>query len=269
MKEVVMKKLVIILTGALMVMSFAGCQTAATPASVSDAKTEVKAEEPSAALGAEEVKAEETTTETEASAETDADIPEEEIAGDEGLTEDYPDNFMEDRTGQFVFDSYDEVISKLEGEEAYGYAKVTGSDEEVLFITDSTFGGYDAPAAMQCYCYLANADGKYECVGLAFSDSTATPISISEEGYILEGHHDRITAYAFDKDDRGFMAVESLYVEWSDNGETGTYGGFIRESNSIKAPQTEIAADDSASFEKAFAAFDKATPIAFTVVSAK
>jgi len=187
---------------------------------------------------------------------------------DECDSEDYPENFMEERVGKFSFDSYDEIISNLQDGEAYGYGRVAGIDQDILFITDGTFDGYGAPACMTCYAYSKHDDGKYECDGVFSTISTSTPITISKEGYVLEATHTSVTMYAYDKDTKALMVVEYVYVEWDENGDAGSYGGFIRDENSLNATETEIAADDVETFEQAFEAFDDGDMITFTVVGA-
>ena len=185
--------------------------------------------------------------------------------GDEGMDEDYPENFLEERCAQYVFDSYDEIIGLLEDGEAYGYAKVMGSEEEVLFITNETFDGYGEPACLECFPYYKNADGKYECAGVVSSASTATPVSITEDGQILSAGHDVFESDVFSQENGALMVLRYISCQWQEDG-TATYSGFIRETNSIMEDGTAVAEDDEAAFSDAFAEFDTATPIAFTVV---
>lgn len=183
----------------------------------------------------------------------------------EEIVFDFPDNFMEERAHKYEFDSYDEIISHLNDGEAYGYAKVMGMDDEVLFITDSTFDGYGAPASIECYPYYKGDNGKYICGGIIASASTGTPISVTDDGLILAASHSDISLLAFAEETKGIMAVQYLYVEWSNEG-IGTYGGFVRESNSLSAEQINVEPDSNKEFEAAFELFNTSNPIAFTVI---
>lgn len=65
----------------------------------------------------------------------------EKVIGDKGV-EDYPANEMEARVGKTSFASYDELISLLDENEAYGYATIKGCDQEVLLVYSSEKSSY-------------------------------------------------------------------------------------------------------------------------------
>jgi len=179
----------------------------------------------------------------------------------------YPQNFMEERAQQYEFDSYDEIIALLENGEAYGYAKVMGADEDILFITEETFDGYGAPASICVFPYAKDERGKYVCTGVISSDSTATPISVTPDGIIICATHTSCELDVIAEDTKGMMALEYVYLSWNDDGTTATYGGFKRDTNNAFAETVDFAEDDSKAFEDAFALLDTAKMIEFTVVS--
>jgi len=248
------KRVVVLMVMACMSLSLVACGK----------KEEVNEQDATEAV-VEDVVEDTTDAATEEVAEDVADESSEEPVGDMGLTDDFPDNFMEERTGKFVFDSCDDVIANLQPGEAYGYAKVLGSDEEVLFITPETFDGYGFPAAIESYVYLPTADGKYQCESSFSSASTSTPISVSEEGYILTATHTEVSCMAIDKNTQRFMCVVNAYVEYGEDGSE-TYGGFYRDTNDVNSECKEIAADDSSVFESSFAKFTDTNAVHFTVV---
>ena len=237
----------VVLAGVI-AMSFAAC-----------GNTEAPAEE-----AAEETAAEETVETTEeAPAETEAEA----VVGDNEEVGDFPQNFMEEREQKYEFDSYDEIIALLQDDEAYAYAKVMGQDEEVLFIANEYITGYDYPAVIECFPYVKNADGKYVCGGVLNSSSTATPIAVTDDGLVLTATHTEIEESAIDPDTCGFMDMLYAYVEFAGDGtDNATYGGFVRETNSVADDGVEIAPDSSAEFEQGFADYENATIVEFTVV---
>ena len=252
MKKKFVNVMIGMMTTALFCACLVGCgsseQTAADTAEVQEETQEISEEAPE---------------ENETAQEEPSD---EEMVGDEEMMEEYPANFMEERIGQYSFDSYEEIISDLETGEAYGYAAMLGADEDVLMITNEPFNGYDAPACMVCYPYIKNAEGKYVCGGVFSTVSTATPIAVSEDGRIFEATHDSMSIYAIDPETKGIMVMEYATVTWGEKDEDNVYGGFIRSTNSVAEDGTEIAEDDSAPFDAAFAEYENTTPIAFTIL---
>ena len=262
MKNNVLKAIAGVAMSAVMVASLAGCGSA----EVTVAQETVSEDEASDESAAEDAVADETDVSDQIQDETDEiTASEEEMVGDEEMG-DYPQNFMEERAGQYEFDSYDEIISLLEDGECYGFANVMGSDEEVLFIANEYFTGYGYPAVIECYPYIKNPTGKYSCGGVLFSGGTANPISVSDDGLIFTGNHTEVEESALSQENGGVMIVVYAYVEWGQDGTDDTYGGFVRETNSIANDGIEIAPGDGSVFEQAFADYAEATPIAFTVV---
>ena len=245
-RDFMKNKLFLMITLSALVVSFVGCGT-----------TTGTAEEATVATGEEEITAESTTDNT-----VDTSTGQ---SQDMEMGEIY-NNFLEERLQKTTFDSQQEIVDALQSGECYAYVDVLGSDEPVLLISDEYFTGYDEPAVMTCYPYLKNPDGSYSCGSVLSTDSTATPIAVDSEGLIYCAGHTEMGKLAItDENGQGFMYVESVYVEYSEDGTSETYGGFIREGNSFDN-ETTVAADDSSAFEQAFADYENATIIGFTVV---
>ena len=184
-----------------------------------------------------------------------------------------PSNFLEERCGRTSFDSYDEIIGLLKGEEGYAKAKVLGSDEEVLFISDSIYDYLEGSfVAMNADVYSKKSDGKITSDGLSGSDSTATPIAIAKDGCIMIATHTSMEKLCYGENgtpNKGIMAMEYVYKNYGDaeNNEPDTYGGFIREKNTVLDNDgVEIAEDDSAAFDSAYDEYFEATKLSFTRV---
>ena len=74
---------------------------------------------------------------------------------------DYPSNALEEREGKTVFDSYDEIIGLLQGDEGYALVKVKGYDGEVLLVAESVYDDLlGHMATVECTPYTIKADGK-------------------------------------------------------------------------------------------------------------
>lgn len=179
-----------------------------------------------------------------------------------------PSNEFEEIVGRDTFESYDEIISLLPEGMAYGYADVLGADEPVLFV--NTSGLYDNGegnmAALDATAYIKQADGTFRSFVLPSSEGTAYPIS-TLDGIIYTGGNHCVSGDCIsdDNDNPGIMAMFYLYVSY-DEDANATYGGFIRDTNSVLTEGIEVAEDDDKPLEEAFKAYEKATPVYFTVV---
>ena len=259
-------------------MSFAitGCsktEEAANNTETADSSTEtadVQVEEP-----AEEPAAEEISEDTGADAViTDGSGAEYEEAEPYDGEEIIPNNFMEERVGKDTFDSYDEIISCLQPGEAYAYVDVYGGDEPVLMITDYTYDNLDGNmAAIEASPYIKLSDGKYAFGGLLFTQGTATPIAVSDDGMIYLADHHEVTVECLGEngtDVKGFMVMKYVYETFEDLDDgtvATTYGGFVRDKNTVVDNDgVEVAEDNGDELAKAFEEYAACKPVNFTVV---
>lgn len=171
---------------------------------------------------------------TDAAATTEAGA---EMAGDMEVG-DYPANDFEDRVGKTSFESYDEIIGLLEGDEAYAYVDVKGYDGQVLLVAsnvyDDLLGHF---ATIDCTPYTRKLSGEITADSAIYSDSTATPIAIDDEGIIYMATHMSMEKTCYGENGTANPAMMSLaYVyteERDDNGVPKSVGGFVRTKNSV------------------------------------
>lgn len=184
---------------------------------------------------------------------------------------DYPSNEFEERVGKYVFESYDEIIGLMEGAESYAYVDVLGADEPILLVTSYTYDNLDGNrAAIGATPYLKYPDGQYKAGSVLASGSTATPLAMSEDGCIFVATHSTIGKYCLGEngtDVPGIMTLVYAYEEISDELKPESYGGFIREKNTvIDNDGTPIAEDDDKTIKDLFAEYEKAQVINFTPI---
>lgn len=179
-----------------------------------------------------------------------------------------PMNELEAELGTDTFDSYDDVISSMGKGMAYAYVDILGSDEPVLLAC--TEGVYDIGdgkmAAISATPYLKMSNGKVRSGSYMASDGTAYPLAVLD-GVVYCGANHTMEGYCIsgDYEDPGIMALFYLYESVETDGSV-TYGGFIRDTNSVMTDGTEVATDDDKPLKDAFEAYSKANPIEFTVI---
>lgn len=184
---------------------------------------------------------------------------------------DYPSNEFEERVGKYAFESYDEILGLMEGAESYAYVDVLGADEPILLVTSYTYDNLDGNrAAIDATPYLKYPDGKYKAGSVLVSGSTATPLAMSDDGCIFVATHSTIGKYCLGEngtDVPGIMTLVYAYEEISEELKPESYGGFIREKNTvIDNDGTPIAEDDDQTIKDLFAEYEKAQVINFTPI---
>ena len=184
-----------------------------------------------------------------------------------------PSNSFEERVGKTTFESYDEIIGLLEGDEAYAYATVKGYDGEVLFVATETFDDLLGHfAATEVTPYTVKADGA-TADSILFSSSTSTPVAIDEEGVIYTASHRSVEKSCYGDNGTDTPAVMILATvqatELDENGNPKTVTGFVRTKNSlVEDDTTDIAADDIATYDQMFNDYyEKAQVLSFTRVN--
>lgn len=168
---------------------------------------------------------EETTTDT-ATEETTTDesgaeeAVTEEAATDEADADFMPSDFIQERALKDSFDSYDEIISYLNGEtEGFAYIQLTGSTGYVLAVSDSVSTENNTADGAAFYAY--NADNKLVNVGNAYGELSC----------------DDSTLYVCTDTEYGEMQINSetngltytKCIDKTDDAES-PYMGFVRET---------------------------------------
>lgn len=167
---------------------------------------------------------EETAAET-AAEDTTADEAETDAEQSEAAADFMPSDFVQERALKDTFDTYDDIISYLNGEnEGFAYVQITGSTAYALAVSDKVAAdGTSSEAAIYAY----NDDNKLVNVGNAFSDETHPLLS------------DDSTLYACTDTQYGEMQINSethglMYVKYieKDTSEDAAlpYLGFVRET---------------------------------------
>lgn len=195
----------------------------------------------------------------------------EEMIGDEEWG-DYPSNELECRVERTSFDSYDEIIGLLEGDEAYAYVDVKGYDGQVLLIAEFTYE-YEAGvyATTEVTAYTMK-NGVCTADTLVTSGGTGTPLMIDDQGVILTASHSSVERYCYGENGTGIpamMMLSSVYAtEFDDNGDPTQVSGFVRTVNSlVNDDMKDVEADDIDTYNQMFDEYCNATVIGFTRVS--
>ena len=216
------------------------------------------------------------TEETEEEAEETQEASEEELI-EEGLSleemeeiGEIPANEFESRVGKTTFESYDEIIDLLEGSEAYAYVDILGADEPILLVTDFTYDNLDGNrASIDATPYVKYADGTYRAGSGFCSGSTATPLAMTDDGCIIIATHSSVEKQCLGDngtDTKAIMVMSYVYMNYGDDLTPDSYGGFIRDKNTVVDNDgVEIAEDDEQAYLDAFEEYDNSTVIDFTV----
>lgn len=219
-----------------------------------------------------EVTETEVTEEVSETTEETQDVQSEAVVEEEDMGA-YPANDFEARVGKTEFESYDEIIGLLEGDEAYTYANVKGYDGQVLLITSATYDNLDGNfATTECTFYSMKPNGTCTADSMLFSGGTANPLAIDEEGIIYAVTHSSVEKDCYGEngtDSPALMVLAYAYIdEYDDNGNAKTVSGFIRTENTVVDNEgEEIAADDVEAFDKLMADYGKTSVIGFTRVN--
>lgn len=190
---------------------------------------------------------------------------------EDGGAIDCPSNSFEERVEKTTFDSYDEIIGLLEGDEAYALVNVMGYDGEVLLVTTYTYDdllGHIATTELTPYTMKK---GKVTADSLIFSGGTATPIAMDKDGAILTATHNSVDKYCYGEngtDTKAIMVLATVFAdEIDDNGNPKSIFGFVRTKNSVLEDGEEIKEDDVKTWKELFKEYESAEPISFTRVS--
>lgn len=225
-----MKKtyLSVVLAAAMAGSLMAGCSSA------SKTETTVAAADTTEASSAEETTAESTETNTEASEASDPDF--------------MPADFLEERARKSTFDSYEDIISYLDGEtEGFAYVSLTGSTAYVLAV--SNLVAVEDGTTTEANFYAYNKDGKLVNVGMAYGDETH-PLRL-KDGTLYADTDTEYGEMQINSDSNGLTYIKHM-EKYTESDGTCTYSGFVRET--AEGDSTEI--EDVKTEEQFTALFD-------------
>lgn len=264
------KKLLNLLLTALLATSLVACGNTKsdTPVENNENKAEVTVTEPK------EESVDESSSTTEEGLEDSKEIETATVEEfDPELSDEIPSNDMEARVGKTSFKSYDEIISLLEGDEAYALVKVKGYDGDVLLVASGCYDNCDGEnmAAIDATPYTKKSTGLVTADSCLYSQGTAYPISIDNNGLIFCFGAHEINEYCYGEngsDDVGLMVMKYIAVEEFDNeGYPTKLSGFYRESDLASVINNEAInydENDVDEFNKTFEDFENAKIINFT-----
>lgn len=172
-----------------------------------------------------------------------------------------PSDFLQEREHKESFESEEEVISALQEGEGYTHLKLTGSDAEVLGITEAV-AEEDGKITARDIAIYVNRDGKYSNAGNAFSAEDGDAIRYADGILILLGE-DSYESHFLTSDGDGLMVKDYIYRDDSDG--TETYGGFLREANDFDHDE-DVPEDGKDIFDSLMKEGEKAPYLEFTVV---
>lgn len=176
-----------------------------------------------------------------------------------------PSNFLEAELMSDSFESYEDIISKLNPGNAYAYVQVMGCDEQLLAIAEGAYDNGDGNmAAIDASFYLFK-DGKVNNIGNVYSSGTAYPISLTKDGKVYSGGNHEVDVSCVCPETEGIMTLVYAYESFDESGNA-TYGGFVRTEPDLGNDGEEIAEDDSSVLEGLYEEYGKLSPINFTVV---
>lgn len=238
-----------------------GCSTGSTTAPAQTETAEAADETAEAAEAADSASAGSAeTAQTESAGET------KETVGDteEPWTVDRSPDFLQERTGQTSFDSYDAIIDQLQEGESYAFFGLDGYDGEILAITDAAheaeFQGLTGTVTTEASFY-AQGEDKAECIGR---------VSTGDENYPLRNSDGLL--YVCSENSYGEMKVqqnddgqyELYYVRYAgrttENGET-VYNTLDR-ADGLAAAEI-LGVDSDTSFKALFTPLENIPPVSF------
>ncbi len=166
-------------------------------------------------------------------------------AATEGASDFIPADFIQEQANTDTFDSYNDIISCLSGEnEGFAYIQLTGSTAYVLAVSDHVSATDGTATEASFYAY--NGEDKLVNVGLAFGDENH-PLRCDDS-----------TLYACTDTEYGEMQINAdsngltytRCIEKTQSGDSETsYSGFVRE-----AAQKDSTEDNSIETEEQFTA---------------
>ncbi len=248
--ERIMKKKTIALVLAMSMVgaTLAGCGQ--SESSTAESTQEAAEETAEAAEETTEEAVEETALEGE-----DAEIPEE-------IGDLIPADFLQERTGIDEYEDYNDIVSRLEGEnEGFAYISIDGSVAYILAITNEMYtmeDGTNAATSVALYGY--NEDGKLVNFGNAFTNSTEEKAPIRCDGtalYMVESTNYNVMKIREDNN----LLYNTTYIMVNTDGET--LSGFVREDGEYDDSSEDIGISTVDEFNELVKEAEEIAPIHF------
>lgn len=176
-----------------------------------------------------------------------------------------PGSFVEEAAGKGQFESFDEVISYLEKDNAYTTFKLEGFDGEILAVAENTFDDLEGHRAALEAAFYGKVNGTVHFIGNAFSGGTAYPLRCDGTVIYSAGNHQYESEFM---DANGVVLIVKDYISQSfDDDGNVSYSGFMRETNTS---EDQDIPEDPEEAEKLFDSFfdklDEKPVMNFTVV---
>ena len=247
------KQIVTVLLAAMTAASLAGCGSteSASPAASTEETTEQS-----------ESTVSDASTEDSQNATDDAAA---QTTEDEEYEEGFiPADFIQEQAGTDMFDSYDDVLGYLNGEnEGFAYISLDGSTPYVLAVTDTLYALDDTTmAASGVSLYAYNDDGKLVNVGNAYSNGGEEDPIRCEDGILYASGPNEYGEMKISKDTIGLFYKKDI-SRYTDSDGTTSISGFIRENDDINSTPTDIEISTDEEFEEMLASGREKTPIRF------
>ena len=136
-----------------------------------------------------------------------------------------PCDFLQEQSGIYEFDSYDDVISQLTEGQGYAYIQLKGSKEELLAVTDLVFLADNSASEA---CLYGIRDGKAVNIGNVYGNGSAFPLRL-KDGIIYGGDNHRYETYFISEDWQSLMMKD--YISDGVTEGSGQFVGFTRETS--------------------------------------
>ncbi len=245
------KQVVIVLLTAMMATMLAGCgssESAAPAAGTEETTEQAEAADTDAAEEAQDT--EEAATE-----------PSEAEEFDEGFM---PSDFIQEQAGVDTFDSYEDVLGYLSGEnQGFAYISLDGSTPYVLAVTDTLYALDDTTmAASSVSLYAYNADGKLVNVGNAYSAGGEEDPLRCEDGVLYVCSADEYGEMKISPDTNGLFYTKEI-SRYSETDGTVSFSGFVREDDDINSSSEDIGISTDEEFEALLTSGREKAPIRF------
>lgn len=245
------KQVVLVLLTAMMATMLAGCgssESAAPAAGTEETTEQAEAADTDAAEEAQDT--EEAATE-----------PSEAGEFDEGFM---PSDFIQEQAGVDTFDSYEDVLGYLSGEnQGFAYISLDGSTPYVLAVTDTLYALDDTTmAASSVSLYAYNADGKLVNVGNAYSAGGEEDPLRCEDGVLYVCSADEYGEMKISQDTNGLFYTREI-SRYSETDGTVSFSGFVREDDDINSSSEDIGISTDEEFEALLTSGREKAPIRF------
>ncbi|WP_155840072.1 hypothetical protein [Butyrivibrio sp. MC2021] len=169
-----------------------------------------------------------------------------------------PVDFLQEQSGIYEFDSFDDVISKLTEGQGYAYVQLSGEEEPLLAITDLVFLADNSASEA---CIYGMRDGKAANIGNVFGNGSAFPLRI-ENGIIYGGDNHRYETYFISDEWKSLMMKD--YISDGVTEGSGQFVGFTRET--CKYEDTKDFTGGQEQFDALIEAREQKPLIEFTII---